>query len=155
MNTVKINNEIGLTYPESFGEMNEEMLTKYFGSTNNRWGAYDADKHVILSVSWQKAGFLSFITDAESVTDGAEARLRRSLLNYQRVTSFKMKVAGKKAYGIRFEYRVNERKLVQVADLITFKHKKNFYSIYYVTRKINAGAERLVFQEIINSVTAG
>ena len=55
MNTVKINNEINLTFPDGFNEMGEEELTRYFSSPNNRWGAYNADEHIILSVGWKKA----------------------------------------------------------------------------------------------------
>ena len=153
MSNVKINNEINLTYPETFKEMSGEELTRYFGNPDNRWGVYDADRHIILSVSWKKAGVLS--SDPETVIIGAEARLRRNLLNYQRISEFKTKIASKKAYGVRFEYRVNDARIVQVADLMTFKYKKNFYSIYYVTRKATAAQDRADFEEIIKSISVG
>ena len=151
MDTVKINNEINLNCPDGFKEMGEEELTRYFSKPDNRWGAYEADRHIILSVSWTKAGFLK--SDPEMVVYGAEARLRRNLLNYQRISEFNIKVAGKKAYGVRFEYRVNDARIVQVTDLITFKYKKNFYSIYYVTRKTTAAADRADFEEVIKSIS--
>ena len=150
MNSATINNAVNLTYPDGFKEMGDEELTKYFSTPKDRWGAYNADDHIILSVSWTKAPFM---TDAETVLFKTEARLCRNLLNYQKVTSFKMKIASKKAYGIRFEYRVNDKKLVQVADLIVFKHKNQIYSVYYVTRKINAGSTRTVFEEVLKSIT--
>lgn len=153
MNTVKINNEVNLTYPESFNEMSDEELARYFGKPDDRWGAYDADRHIILSVSWAKAGFMS--SDPEMVVAGAEARLRRNLLNYQRISEFKTKIASKKTYGIRFEYRVNDARIVQVADLMTFKYKKNFYSVYYITRKSTAAADRADFEEIVKSISLG
>lgn len=153
MNTVKINNEINLTFPDSFKEMGEEELTRYFSSPNNRWGAYDADEHIILSVSWKKAGFLS--SDPEIALFDIESRMRRDLLNYQQITSFKTKVASKKAYGVRFEYRVNDSCRVHVGDIIVFKGKKCFYTIYYITRKANAAAARPALKEILDSVTIG
>lgn len=153
MNNVKINNELNLAYPDDFREMGEEELSKYFGSAENRWGVYDADKHIILSVSWSKPGFFRSLTDAESVVIGTEMRLRRGLLNYQRISTFKMKLQKKKkAEGLRFEYRVNDKKLVQVADLIIFKHKKKFYSIYYITRKSNAAEVRPAFKDVLDSI---
>ena len=153
MNTVKINNEVNLTYPESFKEMGGEELTRYFGKPDDRWGAYDADRHIILSVSWAKAGFMS--SDPEMVAAEAEARLRRNLLNYQRISEFNIKIASKKAYGVRFEYRVNDSCRVHISDMIVFKYKKNFYTIYYVTRKKNAGEYRLDLEEIIKSISLG
>ena len=154
MSNVRINNEINLTYPDSFIEMGPEELTKYFSSPNNRWGAYDEAQHIILSVGWKKTGFFGFMSDAESMMVGIESRLRRNLLNYQRVSAFKTKlVAKKKGYGIRFEYRVNDARLVQVGDLIVFKHKGKLYAIYYITRKINAASSRPAFEEILKSIT--
>lgn len=152
MNNVKINNTINLTYPDSYREMGDEELTRYFSTPKDRWGVYDSDRHIILSVSWSKVGFL---TDEETALFGMEARMRRNLLNYQQISSFKTKIASKKkACGVRFEYRVNDAKLVQVADLIVFKNKNRFYYIYFITRRMNAAAERLEFEEILKSITA-
>lgn len=154
MNTVKINNEINLTYPDGFKEMGDEELTKYFGSPANRWGVYNADEHILLSVGWMKAGFLA---DPEMALFKMESSMRRSLLNYQKVTSFKTKVASKKpnAYGVRFEYRVNDARMVQVCDLIVFKAKNKFYTVHYITRKLNAGASRLAFKDVLESISVG
>ena len=155
MNNVRINNELQLNYPDGFREMTEEELTKYFSSPQNRWGAYDADRHIILSVSWTKAGFFSFMTDAESKMMEVEARMCRNLLNYQRVSSFKTKIAGKKAFGVRFEYRVNDARIVQVGDLMMLKYKKKFYAFHYITRKATAVADRADFVEALKSVSLG
>ena len=155
MSNAKINNEIDLTYPECFKEMNEAELARYFSTAENRWGVYDADRHIVLSVSWNKAGFFGFMTDAESVLIGAESRLRRNLLNYQRIAEFRPKIGGKKAYGIRFEYRVNDSVSVHTGDLLVFKYKKKFYSIYYITRKSNAAAARADLEEILKSIKLG
>ena len=155
MNTAKINNELTLTYPDGFGAMDDEALTKYFRSPQNRWGVYNEAEHIILSVSWTKAGFLSFLTDAESVIIGAEGRMQKNLLNYQRVSSYKMEIAKNKAYGIRFEYRVNDARIVQVGDLIAFKLKNKFYIIHYITRKENAGSAREAFKATLDSISIG
>lgn len=152
MNNVKVNNEIDLAYPDSFRPMSEEELIRYFSTAENRWGVYDTDKHIILSVSWTKAGFLQTFTDAESVLIGIEARMRRSLLNYQKVTDYEMKIGKKKANGVRFEYRVNDARLVQVGDVIVFKYKKHFYVIHYITRKATAGQDRGMFKEVLDSI---
>ena len=152
MSNVKINNAINLTYPDNFKEMSDEELTRYFSSPKNRWGVYNADEHIILSISWTKAGFL---TDAEMMLMDIEARLSRRLLNYQKISSFKTKVASKKAHGIRFEYRVNDARIVQVSDMIVFKVKNRFYAIHYITRKVNAASSRLVLEEVLKSVSVG
>lgn len=155
MSNVRINNEIGLTYPESFSEMGSAELTKYFGSADNRWGVYDEERHIILSAGWIKPRFLHSFSDSESVLDGIEAHMRRRVLNYQRITAYKMKLGNKKlnANGVRFEYRVNDAAIVQAGDVVVFKHKKLFYIIHFITRKVNASAVLPEFKEILESVT--
>ena len=157
MNNARINNEINLTYPDGYMEMGEEDLKKYFTVSEKRWGVYNADAHSLLSVSWTKGGFLGFLTDTESVLIGIESCLRRNLLNYQRVDSYKIKVASKNkkpnARGIRFEYRVNDAALVQAGDIVVFKHKKLYYVFYFITRKNNAIEQLPTFRDILESVT--
>ena len=156
MTTERINNELNMNYPESFRPMTEEEMLRYFGSAENRWGVYDPDRHIILSVSWTKAGFWRSMTDAESVLLGIEARLRRNLLNYQKVTSYRMKLNKKhKAEAVRFEYRVNDARLVQVGDVIVIKYKKKFYVIHYITRKPTAPQDLPILKEALESVSFG
>ena len=159
MYNVKINNEIGLTYPDGYQEMGEEELIRYFGKPDNRWGAYNADRHIILSVKWEKAGFMK--SDPEMYLYDIESRLRKSLVNYQKIQSYSFDVTSKKKKkskvqnAIRFEHRVNDSARVHVVDLVVFKFKKNFYSVYYITRKANAAESRPAFQEILQSITLG
>lgn len=153
MNNIQINNEVSLVYPDGFELMNEEELIRYFSTPADRWGVYNAADHILLSVSWKKAGFWKLFSDAETHLIELESGLRRSLLNYQRITEYKMKIGKQKAYCIRFEYRVKDAALVQVCDVVAFKYKKKYYSIYYVTRKVNATANLPAFQEILKSIT--
>lgn len=153
MNNVQINNEVNLISPDGFETMGEAELTRYFNTPADRWGTYNADKHIILSVSWKKAGFKHIFTDPESYMIEVESNLIRTLLNYQRITDYKRKLGKQKAYGIRFEYRVKDAALVQVCDIVVFKYKKKFYSVYYVTRKVNASANLPLFEEVLNSIS--
>ena len=153
----KINNEINLTYPDTYQEMGEEELQRYFSTAQNRWGVYDAERHVILSVCWKKAGFLSFLTDAESILIGAEARMKRKLINYRRLDASKTKIASKKknAFGIRFEYRVNDANIYHSGDMRIMKYKKNFYTFQYIGRRITDEQCHPDFDAMIESVSIG
>ncbi|MBQ3330959.1 MAG: hypothetical protein IJG87_07255 [Ruminococcus sp.] len=158
MYNVKINNEIGLTFPDGFQEMGEQELARYFGKPADRWGAYDEGQHIILSVSWTKAGFMQ--SDPEMHLYEIEARLRKTLVNYQKIQSYSYDVTKKKKKykvknAVRFEHRVNDSARVHVVDLVVFKHKKNFYCVYYITRKVNAAESRPAFQQILESITLG
>lgn len=153
MNNIQVNNEVNLVYPDGFNEMGEEELTRYFNTPADRWGVFNADDHILLSVNWKKAGFKRLFTDAESYMIEVESGMLRNLLNYQRITDYKMKIGKQKAYGVRFEYRVKDMALVQVCDIVAFKYKKKFYTVYFVTRKVNATANLPAFQEILKSIT--
>ena len=155
MNSVKINNEIGLNYPDGFSEMSAEELTRHFGSAEQRWGIFNPQKHSVISVGWAKAGVKYSMTDAESYLLDMTARMRRSLINYQQISEYQMIIAKKKAYGVRFEYRVNDSVRVHVSDLIVFKNKKNFYAIQFAARKPSADDDRADLLEVIKSITVG
>jgi len=152
MTTVKINNEINLNYPDGFKEMGEEELTRYFGTPKDRWGVFNAADHIILSVSWSKAGFMS---DTDTALFEITARLRRRLVNYQQITAYDIKIGKTKARGVRFEYRVNDTARVHVGDLVVFKNKGKYYAVYYITRKHNAAISRPAFKETLDSITVG
>lgn len=150
MNKATINNMVNLSYPDGFAEMRPEDLAKYFSSSDNRWGVYNEAEHVILSVNWSKAGLFA---DAELKMIDIEAQLKRGLVNYQRLSAYKMEIAKQKAQGIRFEYRANASAWVYVADLIVFRYKKLFYTIHIISRKSNAGEARREFEEALKSIT--
>lgn len=152
MYTVTINNEINLTYPDGFAQMSEEALTRYFSTPNNRWGVYNDERHIILSVSWTKTG-IGRPSNPDDLLTQVQARMCRNLLCYQKLGEFKIKIGGKKSSGIRFMYRVNDAKVVHIADLFVFKHKKHLYAVHYITRKATAAEDRLLLQEALNSIT--
>ena len=153
MINAKINNEINLTYPEGYNEMNEAELSRYFGTPDNRWGVFDPGRHIVISVGWNKPGFFSSMGDAESFLLKMTSRMRRTLLNYQVVNEYELKIASKDANGIRFEYRVNDSVSVHSADLVVFKYKSKFYAIQFAARKNKADEYRREFLELLQSIT--
>lgn len=155
MNTAKINNEVNLTYPESYQIMGEEELQRYFGKAENRWGVYDAERHVILSVSWSKAGFKTLFSDAETMLIGVEAKFKRSLINYRRTDARKTKIARKKGYAIRFQYRANNTNMYYLSDLRAVKCKGKYYAFQYICRRINDEECHPDFDAMMESVTIG
>ena len=153
MKQATVNNELTVTYPDSYEEMSAEELQRYFKSEKDRWGAFDAERHVILGVSWKKAGFFSFMSDAESQLFDVEARMKRSLINYRRKEGSKTKIAKKKGYGISFEYRVNNANMYQIGEMKTFKYKGHYYTLQYLGRRITDEECRPDFEKFAESVT--
>ena len=147
-----VNNALNLTYPDSYRELTDEEMQRYFSSAENRWGVYDEERHSILSVSWSKAGILSFLSDAESLIIPIEARYKRNLINYRRLSGGKLKIAKKKGYGIRFEYRVNNANMYQIGDLRAVKHKGRYYAFQYIGRRITDEQTHPDFDQMLESV---
>lgn len=153
MSQVTVNNAINLTYPDSYHEMTEEELQRYFSTAENRWGVYDEERHVVLSVFWSKAGFFSFMSDAESFLIPIEARYKRKLINYRRKDASKIKIAKKKGYGFSFEYRVNNANMYQIGELRAIKHKGRYYVFQYIGRRITDDECRADYNAMVESVT--
>lgn len=153
MINAKINNEINLTYPEGYNEMNEAELSRYFGTPDNRWGVFDPGRHIIISVGWNKPGFRNSMGDAESYLLKMTSHMRRALLNYQVVNEYEIMIASKNAKGVRFEYRVNDSVDVHSADLVVFKYKKKFYAVQFAARKSKVDECRREFLDLLRSIS--
>lgn len=57
MKTVLFDKTITIEYPDDFYEMNEEEIKKFFGGDLLRFGARNAEKHVILFLAKTKKSF--------------------------------------------------------------------------------------------------
>ena len=125
-----VNGELAFAYPEYFHIMTNEELDRYFCDRTNRMGIRCNDRHVIISASYTKPKPVNYLTDAKSVLSGAERSMKRNLKNYKRTDKRQLDVASKKAYSIRFEYTVTDSPIEQCGELIVFRVKNKFHSIY-------------------------
>ena len=58
-----INNELEISWPEGFHRMNEAELRKAFKDNNpNRWGIMDEERHMMITVLWNRTNMLSAMT---------------------------------------------------------------------------------------------
>lgn len=153
MKNLLINNELKCVYSDGFHEMTGDELKKYFLSDENRCGIYDESRHFIISVSWIKKNFFTFITDAKSVVNGAEYRLKKNLVNYRRVDRMKCEIAGKKADGIRYEYTAVNADVEQIGELYVFRHHHMFYFVHLAARQDNFEESRRELTELLRSMT--
>ena len=132
--------------------MSIEEIDRYFCDHTNRIGIRSNERHVIVSVSYTKPKIVNYLTDAKSVLSSAERNMKRNLKNYKRIEKRQFDVASKKAYSVRFEYTATDSPVEQCGELIVFKVKKKFYSIYYVSLKSLDQENYRDFQAILNSM---
>ena len=143
-NTI-FNKNVYIEYPDDFYEMSGEEIKKYFAGDMLRFGARNAEKHVILSVAKTKESFLNLITDAKSVLNGAESSLKKGLKDYAVTERFDAGIFGKTAKGIRFDYSASDNGVKQFCEMTVVKGKRCFYIVYCVCRLADADENDNVF----------
>ena len=80
-----INDEVILSYPDGFEEMDREQLKAAFLDDNpNRWGIKDEKRHMMVTVLWNRTNMLSaMITGPGTIADSAEHKMKVSLSKSQ------------------------------------------------------------------------
>lgn len=154
MKKANINDALTAEYAESFSEMNSAELKKFFITDKGRRGFHDEDRHTILNVAWTKPGILGFLTDERSILRGAEIRLRHNIPTYHKIDELSAEIAGCKAIGIRFEYKVINADVIQYSDLYVFKLGKVFYSPQIIARKDDFEESQRDMDEFLGSIKA-
>ena len=146
-------NELSCPYPERCRPMSAEELSRYFSCADNRAGIHDGERHAAVSVSFAKAGWLYALTDAASVLKGAQRSMKRNLKNYRELETRSLIVAGQKASAVRFEYTANDKQIEQCGELVVFRYKKKFYSVYYISWKEFNEQNLPAFYEMLDSMS--
>ena len=148
----KINNEVELSFDSGFTEMATDELKKYFTNVKNRWGIFNKDNHVVISLSWTNPGFVNYLTDAKAIVKGALRCSKSNLIDFKINSKQYVDVASKKAYCEAFEYKANDADIVMCGELMAFRQKNKFYAIHYLSRKELNEGNRKLFDNIIKSI---
>lgn len=153
MNQVLVNNELSLSYPDGFHIMDgAELAQAYQNSNPNRWGIWDKDRHLIVSVFWHRTNrLLVSLADAKSVAKSTERKLRKGLKShgYSFHGFYERELCGQRTHGFHYQYQVGD--VVQSGETIILKHGSLCYTIYCYTRKDTQLAGDPVFEEILRS----
>lgn len=154
MNQAVIRNELILSYPDGFHEMDREELKKlYLDDNPNRWGIWDQDRHIVVAVFWHETNaFLSSLAGARDVAKTTEKKLRKGLKHYgyHRDGFFSETLCGEEVPGFRYTYQLGD--VTQAAEVLVLKRKTVCYTIYFYTREKLASASQPVFEEILHSM---
>ena len=106
-----INNELEISWPEGFHRMSEGELRKAFKDNNpNRWGIMDEQRHMMITVLWNRTNMLSAMTvGPKTVAYSVEHKIKTSFdkSSYHFKSYFPKKVSGRNAYGFRYEYMMD------------------------------------------------
>ena len=154
MNHALIHNELSLSYPDGFHEMDpEEMKRLYQDDNPDRWGIWDQERHIIVAVLWHDSNaFLAALAGAKDVAKSTEKRLKKGLKNhgYQFGGFYQADLCGRDAWGLRYSYHIGD--VVQASEALVLKRKSTCYTIYYYAREELDQISRPVFESILRSI---
>ncbi|MBQ6487711.1 MAG: hypothetical protein IJI75_00650 [Solobacterium sp.] len=150
-----INNEISIGIPDGFHVMSEEELTKvYVTKDPKRWGIWDNDRHVIISVLWQDLNaFTAMLADIDAAAVRNEQLTKKGYEGHD----YAMKgfhdadISGSHARGYSFTYRIQD--ISQRVDTLLFKAGRRIYSINCIGRNENREQDHELFKEILKTVS--
>ena len=152
MKNATFDGKISLFYPDDFYEMNEEEMKRFFGGDMLRFGARNAEKHIILSLTKSKKSFLNIFASSISVLAGVEHTFSSNLKDYNCLDRFEFEMFSKKGNGIRFTYLAIDQDVKQYCEMTVVKYKNNFYVSYCLSRFEDKQQSEEVFKSFRDSL---
>ena len=151
MNQTMINNEIQITLPTEFHQMDPEEKKRIYAMSAviPDWSAHDTERHMIFSASWKRMNIiLAVLACSMDGAKGLEKRMRIALRdrNYQFCEYIKGELGEKKAFGFTFRYQGTEGELLNQTMMV-----RDGGCIYYLTSQIQADQEN-ESKEIMNEI---
>ncbi len=151
MSTVLINQSVCIEMPDGFRTMSpEEIKQAYSGEDAKRWGAWDKEKHVMITVMWKDTSFLmAKLADLKAVCRRNEQLNGRACAghDYQSEGFFSLMAGNRPAEGYRFSCRIGDA--AQSAETVLIKHNKTIYSVTCTGRTENRNADREMFAAVL------
>ena len=149
-----INNEVLLSYPEGFEEMDRKALKEAFLDDNpNRWGIKDEKRHMLVTVLWNRTNMITaMITGPSTIADSVEHKMKTSLnkSRYKFGGFERKKVSGRNANGFTYEYVLEDTE--QIGEVLVFQNVNCYYTLYTYALKENRQAARVVIDAIESSI---
>jgi hypothetical protein len=149
-----INNEVMLSYPDGFEEMDRAQLKDAFLDDNpNRWGIKDEKRHMMVTILWNRTNMISaVITGPGTIADSAEHKMKTSLSKSRyKLNGFtKRKVSDRNANGFSYEYVLEGAE--QIGEVLVFQNVNCYYMLYAYALKKNQKAAKVVIDAIENSI---
>ena len=146
-----INSAIEIEVPEGFERMYEEDLNTVYGNEDpNRWGIWDKEKHIMITLTWQKNGLLETIADLKKVRDNAMTDVSKIVTDFKDMELTERKFSGEKAYGFRYGYRVED--VEQISEHLVIRHNGCLYALITACRKELLAASSMYTEAILNSI---
>ena len=155
MGTALLNNELKLTCPEGFREMSKEELSGYnFYSEAPGWCVNDADRHIMVSVSWKQVpGLFAKMLKVKDVAKSMEGQMAQAMKAFQyKLVEFTARTpGGKEAEGFHYDYTVQDTGMS--GESLCVKNRNTFYYLHFYYRTALKEESMAVVDEILQSAS--
>ncbi len=155
MTQIKIN-ELMITYPESFHEMDEtEKAGLNFFKEGPGVCLSAPELHILVSIGWKKSGFASLLVSEKEAAENGEKQIRKAMsVNVYQLDKYtEYTLDGKAAYGYRYTYQVQD--VGMTGENVVLKHNKVFYYLNFYARTELMADSLPVWQEMLDSIHFG
>ena len=156
-NRVKINETLSIAVPEGFQHMSLNELNKLYQDENpDRWGIWDKDRHIIMTVLWKRyPALLSALADLRAAARRNQQRTEKGYAghDYRLEGFFSLKPGNVQMEGYRVSYRLDS--ISQCAETVLMKHRQTIYSMTCVGREENADTDSNIFREVLEGLRMG
>ena len=154
MNQEWIHETVFLDTPDSFQRMSAEELQQAFQNNDpNRWGTWDRENHVMITVLWKDYPLLlSKLADLKAVCRKNEQLNARGYAghDYHCGGFFSLTAGNQPMEGYRFSCRIGD--VVQSAETVLFKRNRTVYRITCAGRAENETADHEIFTGILSGI---
>ena len=151
---MRLNNELELTIPEGFHEMDEAERSKLtFANDVPGLCISDPDRHIVVTVGWRTLStFAAMLLDTKSTAKNAEKQIRNLMKGYgYRPLAFSGKeLGGKAASGFKYAYDVQDTGML--GETFMTKNGKTLHGFNFYCRRTLEKESMPVWEEFLRSV---
>ena len=156
METITLNKELTLTFPDGFHVMDDEERSRlqFFASGAGECLS-DPEKHIIVSAAWAFGGLASLLLNASDLAKGAESRISKPMAAYGYVLDGfpERQIGGVRACAYRYHYTVDS--IGMNGETWVLKNRRTIYYLHFYYRAALAQESLPVVEEILGSARWG
>lgn len=155
MNEITLNDELTLTCPDGFREMEGDELKAVFPEEPmGCWAACDDERHIIIAAQWHDSGrkLLAKMVSAKDQLGRIDSARRKSFKSYgyQSGKPYETEVAGEGAWRQDCSYQI--KGIDHVASSVVLKSGSCFYTLYLYGRAAQEAESRAAFDQVLSSL---
>ena len=134
-----MNDTLSLTFPDGFEKLDEAQLQQLRAMKSSPDVCLrDEEKHIIVSLAYKRAGFLSGVLNGRYLIKSAQSRLAAAMRGYgYRLTGYEDRRVGSKA-AQSFQYAYVAQDVGMRGECCAIKEGKAIYYLHFYVRETYA-----------------